>query len=803
MRVCLVSQEVAPFLHGGGIATYVSQMARALVQAGHEAHILTSAKPGLQESIPASLRGVRFHEVDLSQSPLSLEGYHMPLMRHSMGVYHALKHLHAKYRFDYIEFPDYNAEGYFSLRAKRSLGMFDDAILGVRLHMPDYICRDYDMQAGMTTEIGLLGHMERTATVEADIVTSPSRAMLDVTLGYLAGAMPESSRQPRFVIPNPFDMARVQEELGGGADAGAGEGAGTILFFGRTQHIKGCHLLVRAAKRLMAQGVNVNVRFIGGDTLTGPFGDPLKPHLRRMAAGIFEDRFVFEDNRPRHELARAIRGATVCCFPSLMESFSMACVEAMSLGAAVVGSSAGGIGEIIEDGVSGLLFESGNDRDLERVLHLALSDPGLRKSLSAEAPRRIAEYCDPAAVAESLVRSLAAAGEGAASRCRGPVRVAAALTAAAGGEAAEANGSIKGAAGASVNGNGVHRAGAGTAAIATLPVTALRAARTGPRVCVVIPFYNCGRYLPQTLESLRRQTYQNFDLIIVDDGSTDAHSLQLIDSLKAQGLNIIRKPNGGPASARNVGLRAATSEWVLALDSDDLIHPTYLEKALGVVERDPDLAVVCSPIIMHSEDLSTPLGVWVPLGLDRDLLPFINVGSTAQCLLNREKALEVGGYNEDAAVKGVEDWDLWCRLAGAGYRASVMPEFLLTYRVRQDGVFQTAVVPNEGALKARIMKTHARIALNPDVAMRLQLGEATNLRHHIAYLDGQVRGAQEQIRALGDPTVHVTAAVRRVLDENVRYRIADRVNNALKGMGLQRPIKSLATRVTGRTGAQN
>src|SRR5690606_5087633 len=137
-------------------------------------------------------------------------------------------------------------------------------------------------------------------------------------------------------------------------ESAGGPGEQTILFFGRTQHIKGCHLLIRAAKRLMAQGVDVKVRLIGGDTQTGPFGDALRPHLQKMASGIFEDRFHFEDNRPRFELARAIRGATVCCFPSLMESFSMACVEAVSLGAVVVGSSAGGIGEIIEDGVSGL-----------------------------------------------------------------------------------------------------------------------------------------------------------------------------------------------------------------------------------------------------------------------------------------------------------------------------------------------------------------------------------------------------------------------------------------------------------------
>lgn len=313
---------------------------------------------------------------------------------------------------------------------------------------------------------------------------------------------------------------------------------------------------------------------------------------------------------------------------------------------------------------------------------------------------------------------------------------------------------------------------------------------------VIIPFYNSGRYLPQTLDSLRRQTYTNYDLIIVDDGSTEPHSLQLLDSLKSQGLNIIRKPNGGPASARNVGLAEATGEWVLALDSDDLIHPTYLERALGVVARDPDLAVVCSPIILHTEDLSTPIGVWIPLGLDRDLLPYVNVGATAQCLLNREKVLSVGGYNEDAAVKGVEDWDLWCRLAGAGYRGSVMPEFLLTYRVRQDGVFQTQVVPNEGALKARIMKMHARIALNPDVPMRLQLGEATLIRQHAAYLDGQLRAAQERLAAVnGSAQICVDQRVQQLLHENIRYRVADRVNNALKGLGVQRTIKAITTRV--------
>src|SRR5262245_46689426 len=106
MRVCLVSREVAPFF-GFGIGTYIQHMSRALVNAGHEVHVLTEPHEGLHEKGRQVLPRVRFHAVDITEGPAALAAYPTYPIRYAMGVYTALKHLHRKYNFDYIELPDY------------------------------------------------------------------------------------------------------------------------------------------------------------------------------------------------------------------------------------------------------------------------------------------------------------------------------------------------------------------------------------------------------------------------------------------------------------------------------------------------------------------------------------------------------------------------------------------------------------------------------------------------------------------------------------------------------------------------
>jgi hypothetical protein len=107
-------------------------------------------------------------------------------------------------------------------------------------------------------------------------------------------------------------------------------------------------------------------------------------------------------------------------------------------------------------------------------------------------------------------------------------------------------------------------------------------------------------------------------------------------------------------------------------------------------------------------------------GADRDLLTVMNCGGAASgSLIRREHALEVGGY--DTWLTSYEDWDLWCRLAKAGRRGTVIPEFLLHYRVRPDSMYRTIAASRNHALHAYILRQHPDLAMNPPRAQRMLL----------------------------------------------------------------------------------
>jgi glycosyltransferase involved in cell wall biosynthesis len=770
MRVCLVSREVAPFINAGGIATYTPLMARSLVAAGHEAHILTCPHEGMRERIPANMRGVVWHTAEVTDAEYGLDGWFSDLLKHSMAVYRALKRLHAEHRFDWIEFPDYNGEAYWSVRAKRTLGEFGDTTLAVRTHMPDFICCDFDQAPRINREKAIIWHMERRSLAEADVLTSPSRAMLEKVIEYLGDEAPHDADQPRFVIANPLDVDKALHDMGGHTiDPPVGPGRQTVLCVGRTQMVKGVTLLVDAGRRLLAQGLDLNFHFIGGDTYTSPLGQFMRPHLEKMVPACFKDRFIFEGFRPREGLGRAIRSATVCCYPSLFESFSMACVEGMSLGAAVVGSNSGGIGEIIQHGVNGWHFEQGSVASLEAALARLLSDGALRERLSAAAPARVRELCDPA----GIVRQVAEVAD----YCVGRI---------------------------------AHRPGATvtteppeTRHIRDNPPPRKPAppihVRSEPRFVVMVPFYNAAGFFPETLESIRSQTRPADEILIVDDGSTEPASVQMLDHLRQQpGIRVVRKPNGGPSSARNYGLRATDADWVVSVDSDDIITPQYIEKAAACALKNPDAGVVASVMTIYDFGMSTPKYVWTPLGFDLDLLLYMNVGAPGTSVLNRVATLEVGGYDEN--MPGCEDWELWARMGAAGYRACIMPEFLLRYRSRPEGLNRSLVGPNEEVLKAKIIRRHAAAAPNPDLALRVQWSDTAHARHRIEYLEWQLSEARREAESLkaqlgagglvpSGPSVHVDERAIELLHENYRYRLADSVNNALKSVGVQRAMK--------------
>lgn len=231
----------------------------------------------------------------------------------------------------------------------------------------------------------------------------------------------------------------------------------------------------------------------------------------------------------------------------------------------------------------------------------------------------------------------------------------------------------------------------------------------GPLVSVIVPHYNLGRLLPETLASIAGQRYRDFEIVLVDDGSTDPASVLAFERASAPNLRKVKKANGGLASARNAGLAVAKGEYVLPLDADDLIASDYIAAGVRAHRRVPDLAFVTS----YAEYFRvTPGDIpgfgYVPIGLHPPTSFLGNYASTCSALIKRSALEEVGGYDE--SWPSYEDWDVWCSMAERGMRAGVLPQIGFHYRFRDQSMVRTTAKTNDRALRARLVAKHQALA---------------------------------------------------------------------------------------------
>jgi glycosyltransferase involved in cell wall biosynthesis len=194
-------------------------------------------------------------------------------------------------------------------------------------------------------------------------------------------------------------------------------------------------------------------------------------------------------------------------------------------------------------------------------------------------------------------------------------------------------------------------------------------AAEGATVTAVIPAYNAERHVAHAIESCLRQTHPPLEIIVVDDGSTD----NTADACSRFGpqVRVIRKPNGGPASARNRGVADARGDWIALLDADDWWLPTKLEKQLTFVTASNVGLVHC--LLDHRIDRRPP-----PV-LSFDDLWSRNWIVNSSVLLRRTTFEAVGGFDEAEQLISVEDYNLWLRIAASDWAIVTCPEILLHY----------------------------------------------------------------------------------------------------------------------------
>lgn len=205
-----------------------------------------------------------------------------------------------------------------------------------------------------------------------------------------------------------------------------------------------------------------------------------------------------------------------------------------------------------------------------------------------------------------------------------------------------------------------------------------------PRITVVVPAYNVAPYVGEALQSLRAQSEEDFEAIVIDDGSTDGTLEAITPFLSDPRFRVIKQANAGLAAARNSGIAAARGPFVAMLDSDDRYRPRYLEKMLDRIEAEPQVAfVTCdAESFTHGSDhrqiFSRRYAQAEPVTLDGVLTDRTRVFGL--CTIRTDALRAVGGY--DPELRAAEDLDLWLRLLGAGYVGGLVPDVLVDYRRR-------------------------------------------------------------------------------------------------------------------------
>ncbi|HIK18197.1 MAG TPA: glycosyltransferase [Leptolyngbyaceae cyanobacterium M33_DOE_097] len=220
------------------------------------------------------------------------------------------------------------------------------------------------------------------------------------------------------------------------------------------------------------------------------------------------------------------------------------------------------------------------------------------------------------------------------------------------------------------------------------------------RLSIIIPCFNDGQFIKEAVASVTACPDSIYEIIIVNDGSTDLLTQQVLNELRSDGYQVVDQPNQGAPAARNTGVRLAKGEYILPLDADNRIRTAYIYKGIEILDRYPDVAVVYGDVEHFGEGIhaldqlpafSNPYETVsfengfraVQRVPDFNLSWLINHNYIDMCAVYRKSVWdECGPYDINMPFGCYDDWDLWLSIAKKGYRFYHIPEILFEYRVK-------------------------------------------------------------------------------------------------------------------------
>ena len=632
MKIWFLTGEFAPDF-GGGIGTYVENCAKMFAKAGDDVTVIVRSINGNKsEKAKEGYRIERFQQGEGEN--YQYLGYDNAL---AYQYYEVIMKMIDKYgKPDIIEMQEYNAYGQYIIQSKLMLNeKLKDIPLVVHLHTPSFETLKINQFNTYELPFYWIGEMEKFCIKGADALVCPSQFLAD-KLQYLVDEKIK-------VINLPFDIDK--EELEKYEKEGIQKpDKKTILYFGRTEYRKGVVQMLKGAEKLWKKGLDFKVKIIGGDTILESKGTYVGEDLKKKYAKYIESgNLEMMNSIPHLDLIPHILSATAVTIPSLYENFPNTCIYSMWLGKPVLVSKSGGQAEMVKDsGKNGLIFDWDKDGDFEEKLKqlLNMSDEDL-KQMGDNAKSRIHELCNM----EDNLKIRREFFEDVIKNKNKPKEK--------------------------------------FPFVEEMPKDEYIKQYDGEKdlLSVVIPYYNLGKTLPETIESIKATTYKNYEIIIVNDGSTDEESVKVLEQYKDDEMvRVVNIENKGLANARNVGAKEAKGEFVAFLDADDKIDPTFYDKAIKILHQYSNVSYVYSWV----QYFEGSTAVWPTFNVHIPYLLCANM--LAAFVVIRKNDFLNFGQNRIKMEYGMEDYDGWVSLAEHGYLGVSIPEKLNLYRIRKDSM---------------------------------------------------------------------------------------------------------------------
>jgi glycosyltransferase involved in cell wall biosynthesis len=222
-------------------------------------------------------------------------------------------------------------------------------------------------------------------------------------------------------------------------------------------------------------------------------------------------------------------------------------------------------------------------------------------------------------------------------------------------------------------------------------------------VSVIVTCYNKGKYIRETLDSIRSQTYPNIEIIVIDDCSTDPFTIKTMQSLSETGIKtLLLSENIGVSAARNLGIRSCTGSYILIMDGDDTITPDFIDEAVQVFSERPEIGIVSSQVRLFGLKKGK-MNLLEPT-LENTIAQNTMVISS---IFRKELFQRTGGFNTDMK-EGFEDWDFWLSMMEHDVRIHTLPKAHFNYRITANS--RNHLSENElKTLRRRIYDNHRKL----------------------------------------------------------------------------------------------